>query len=83
MDGSIWFEFYHNGVVSGEFDEGPFVGSYRQLEDGDFEILKTKKGERMLVFLRESRLVCFDEHVEFRLRKKQDYLPGTVQRADG
>ncbi len=83
MDGSIWFEFHHNGVVSGEFDQGPFVGSYRQLPDGDFEILKTRRGERQMVFLRDSRLVCIGRHVEFRLRKKQDFLPGLVQRIEG
>ena len=79
FDDKIWYEFYHNGVCNGKFDGEEFVGSYRQTDQGEFEITKARKGKREKVFMRGGRLVCLNRHVEFRLRKIKDFVPGVVQ----
>ena len=78
FDDKLWWEFYHNGVCNGKIEGKDFVGSYRQTGQGEFEITRAN-GKLEKVYMRGGRLVCFTRHVEFRLRKKKDFIPGTVQ----
>ena len=78
FDEKLWWEFRHNGICNGQIEGREFVGSYRQTGQGEFEVTRAR-GKREKVYMRGGRLVCFSGHVEFRLRKKKDFIPGTLQ----